>query len=59
MRYNLFTAADVNGQAGPGVSTGQALTRMERLADRVLPPGLDFEWTDIAYQQRQTAVLPV
>ena len=52
-RYNLYPAAEVQGVAAPGVSTGMALQRMDELAQRVLPPGIGFEWTEIAFQQEQ------
>jgi hydrophobe/amphiphile efflux-1 (HAE1) family protein len=52
-RYNLYPAAEVQGVAAPGVATGTALHRMEELARQVLPPGIGFEWTEIAFQQEQ------
>src|ERR1700757_3903622 len=52
-RYNLFPAAEVQGIAAPGVATGTALQRMEELAHQVLPRGIAFEWTDLAFQQQQ------
>ncbi len=52
-RYNLYPAAEVQGVAAPGVATGTALLRMEQLAAQVLPPGIGYEWTEIAYQQEQ------
>ncbi|HZC97417.1 MAG TPA: efflux RND transporter permease subunit, partial [Bradyrhizobium sp.] len=52
-RYNLFPAAEVQGVAAPGVATGTALQRMEQLAHQVLPPGIGFEWTELAFQQQQ------
>ncbi len=52
-RYNLYPAAEVQGVAAPGVATGTALHRMAELANEVLPPGIGFEWTEIAYQQEQ------
>ncbi|HEV2270349.1 MAG TPA: multidrug efflux RND transporter permease subunit [Steroidobacteraceae bacterium] len=52
-RYNLFPAAEVQGVAAPGVASGSALQRMEELAHQVLPQGIGFEWTDLAYQQQQ------
>jgi hydrophobe/amphiphile efflux-1 (HAE1) family protein len=52
-RYNLFAAAEVQGVAAPGVATGTALHRMEELAHEVLPKGIAFEWTDLAFQQQQ------
>jgi hypothetical protein len=51
LRYNMFPAAEVNGDTAPGISSGQAITTMERLAKQVLPSGMGFEWTDLAYQQ--------
>ena len=52
-RYNLYPAAEVQGVAATGVATGTALHRMAELANEVLPPGIGFEWTEIAYQQEQ------
>jgi hydrophobe/amphiphile efflux-1 (HAE1) family protein len=52
-RYDLFPAAEVMGVAAPGVATGSALHRMEELAHQVLPPGIGFEWTELAFQQQQ------
>jgi multidrug efflux pump subunit AcrB len=52
-RYNLFPAAEVQGVAAPSVATGTALHRMEELAHQVLPRGIGFEWTDLAFQQQQ------
>ncbi|MDR3466808.1 MAG: multidrug efflux RND transporter permease subunit [Xanthobacteraceae bacterium] len=51
-RYDLFPAAEVMGVAAPGVATGSALQRMEELAHEVLPPGIGFEWTELAFQQQ-------
>jgi HAE1 family hydrophobic/amphiphilic exporter-1 len=51
-RYDLFPAAEVQGSTLPGVSSGYALTEMEQLAAKRLPPGIGYEWTDLAYQQR-------
>jgi len=50
-RYNLYTAAELDGAAAPGYSQGQAIKIMERLAAETLPPGFTFEWTTLAYQQ--------
>lgn len=53
VRFNLFPAADLNGTTVPGFSTGQSLATMEQLADQNLPPGFGYEWTEIAFQERQ------
>jgi multidrug efflux pump len=52
-RYDLFPAAEVMGVAASGVATGTALRRMEELAHQVLPSGIGFEWTELAFQQQQ------
>ena len=50
-RYNLYPAAELNGDTRPGVSSGDGLAAMERIARGALPQGLSFEWTDLSYQQ--------
>jgi hydrophobe/amphiphile efflux-1 (HAE1) family protein len=50
--YNGYTAADINGSPAPGVSSGEAVQTMERLASETLPNGLGFEWTELTYQQK-------
>jgi multidrug efflux pump len=51
--YNLYPAAEVMGSAAPGVASGTTLARMEKIAKEVLPKGIGFEWTDLAFQQTQ------
>ncbi|MBW4707117.1 multidrug efflux RND transporter permease subunit [Roseobacter sp. YSTF-M11] len=52
-RYNQQVSVPVQGSAAPGVSTGDALIAMEELAASLMPPGLDFEWTELALQERE------
>jgi len=52
VRYNLYPAADLQGDTATGYSSGEAIATMERLAREILPAGMSFEWTGIAYQQR-------
>ncbi|NNA66443.1 efflux RND transporter permease subunit [Pseudomonas gessardii] len=52
IRYNGYPSADITGGAMPGVSSGQAVAVMERLAKEVLPEGMSVEWTDLTYQQK-------
>ncbi|MEO1491379.1 MAG: multidrug efflux RND transporter permease subunit [Pseudomonadota bacterium] len=51
-RYNLFPAAAVQGSTLPGVSTGEAIERLEALAESQLPDGFGFEWTELALQEK-------
>ncbi len=53
-RYNLYPSAAVSGNTSPGYSSGQALARMEQLAEEVLPVGFGYEWTELAYQEKST-----
>jgi multidrug efflux pump len=50
-RYNLYYSADINGNTLPGVSSGEMIAAVERLAKEHLPSGFAFEWTDLTYQQ--------
>ncbi|UZE51820.1 efflux RND transporter permease subunit [Rhodopseudomonas sp. P2A-2r] len=50
-RYNLYPAAELQGDTLPGVSSATALATMKKLADETLPSGFTFEWTDLSYQQ--------
>ena len=52
-RYNMFRTAEINGANAPGISTGEALQVMEDLADHELPQGYGYEWTSIAFQEKE------
>jgi HAE1 family hydrophobic/amphiphilic exporter-1 len=58
-RYNMYTTVPVQGNAAPGVSSAQALDKMEALAREILPQGTSFEWTELAFQERQTGNLAI
>lgn len=52
MRYNMYPSASLDGRGMPGVSSDEAISRMEQLAEQTLPQGMSYEWTDLAYQQK-------
>ena len=52
-RYNLYPSAAINGAAGPGFSSGDALTLMEQMAAQKLPPAMSTEWTGMSFQEKQ------
>ena len=54
-RYNNYRSITLRGQAAAGVSSGTAITAMEEVSDRILPPGYAYEWTGIAFQEKSTA----
>jgi hydrophobic/amphiphilic exporter-1 (mainly G- bacteria), HAE1 family len=49
--FNMFRSAQITGAAAPGVSSGQALAEMERLADRALPQGFSYAWSGISFEE--------
>lgn len=52
LRYNGYPAADIAGESDPRVlSSAQAMETLTALAEETLPAGMDFEWTDLSYQQ--------
>ena len=50
-RYNGVSSLEIQGQAAPGSSTGQAMAAMERLAQK-LPSGIGYEWTGLSLQEK-------
>jgi len=53
-RYNGVSSFEIQGEAAPGQSTGQAMAEMEKLMQR-LPPGIGHEWTGTSLQELQSA----
>ncbi len=49
--YNGYLAADLNGDAAEGYSSGQAQDAISAILEEQLPTGMTFEWTDLTYQQ--------
>lgn len=50
-RYNGLPSVEILGEASPGKSSGQAMELMQSLAAK-LPPGIDYDWTGMSYQER-------
>ena len=51
-RYNMYPAIAVQGAKTPDLSTGEALDKMEKLAKKILPNGVSYEWTEFALQEK-------
>jgi len=49
--YNLFRAAEIDGSAAPGLSSGRALAEMEALAKKKLPRGMTYEWSGLSLEE--------
>jgi len=50
-RYNGMPSMEIMGQAAPGLSSGQAMKEMEKMAAQ-LPAGVGYEWTGLSYEER-------
>jgi multidrug efflux pump len=51
-RYNGLPSVEIMGQAAPGVSTGEAMAEMEKMASK-LPQGVGYEWTGLSYEEKK------
>lgn len=51
-RFNGTAAVEIQGAAAPGVSSGQAMAEMQRIADEVLPPGYGISWYGVSFQEQ-------
>jgi HAE1 family hydrophobic/amphiphilic exporter-1 len=52
--YNLYPSATIVGAPARGVSSGQALTLMEGIAEKTLPQGISYDWTAMSFQEKLT-----
>ncbi|MGX5850341.1 efflux RND transporter permease subunit [Mesorhizobium sp. PL10] len=50
--YNLYPSASVLGVQAQGFSSGDAIKLMEAAAADTLPPGTDYEWTALSFQEK-------
>ena len=59
-RFNGFPSINIQGEAAPGRSSGEAMTAMEGFIKQ-LPRGFGYDWTGLSYQERQagTQVAPL
>ncbi len=49
--YNLFRSTEVNGNAAPGYSSGQALQALEEVAAEVLPAGYGYDFSGLSREE--------
>jgi HAE1 family hydrophobic/amphiphilic exporter-1/multidrug efflux pump len=50
-RYNKLTSAAITTMYAPGVSSGDAMAKIEELAKTALPEGYTFDWSSLSYQE--------
>jgi HAE1 family hydrophobic/amphiphilic exporter-1 len=54
-RFNVYRAAQVNGAAAPGYSSGQAMAALEDVARTTLPREIGYDWADLSYQENKAS----
>jgi hydrophobic/amphiphilic exporter-1 (mainly G- bacteria), HAE1 family len=52
-RYNLYPSASITGEPAQGYSSGEALNLMEQIASTSLPQSMNFEWTNMSFQEKK------
>jgi len=52
-RFNEYRSVEITGSPGPGYSTVQAMTALEKVAKDVLPKDMGYEWNALSYQQKK------
>src|SRR5438874_717580 len=54
-RFNNLPAVKIIGQGAPGVSSGQAIARVEQIAQEVLPSDFSYDWGGTSYQEKKAS----
>ena len=54
-RFNNLPAVKIFGSGLPGVSTGQAIANVERIANETLPSDFSFDWSGTSYQEKRSS----
>src|SRR6185436_8316568 len=55
IRFNNLPAVKLLGQGAPGVSSGQAIAEVERIARETLPADFSFDWGGASYQEKKSS----
>ena len=54
-RFNNLPAVKIFGQSAPGVSSGQAIERVEAIAREVLPADFSYDWGGASFQEKRSS----
>jgi hydrophobe/amphiphile efflux-1 (HAE1) family protein len=54
-RFNNLPAVKLLGQGAPGISSGQAIAVVERIAEEVLPPDFSYDWGGASFQEKKSS----
>jgi HAE1 family hydrophobic/amphiphilic exporter-1 len=53
MRFNMYRAAQLNGAAAPGYSSGQAMKALEEVFDQTMPREMGYDYSAISFQEKK------
>jgi HAE1 family hydrophobic/amphiphilic exporter-1 len=53
MRYNMYRSAQLNGAAGPGYSSAQAMKALEEVFDQTMPREMGYDYKDMSFQEKK------
>jgi HAE1 family hydrophobic/amphiphilic exporter-1 len=53
--YNLFRSVEIDGSAAPGYSSGQGLTAMQDLTQKMMLPGMSYQWTGLTLDELESS----
>jgi multidrug efflux pump subunit AcrB len=53
-RFNNLPAVKMLGSGAPGVSSGDAIAEIERIAAEVLPPDFSLDWSGASFQEKRS-----
>ncbi|MEK7322455.1 MAG: efflux RND transporter permease subunit, partial [Pseudomonadota bacterium] len=53
-RFNNLPAVKILGNGAPGVSSGQAIAKLEAVAKETLPPDFSYDWSGVSYQEKRS-----
>jgi len=54
-RFNNLPAVKLLGQGAPGISSGQAIAVVERIANQVLPADFSYDWGGASFQEKKSS----
>ena len=54
-RFNNLPAVKLLGQGAPGISSGQAIAVVEKIADQVLPADFSYDWGGASFQEKKSS----
>ncbi|HEY4014547.1 MAG TPA: multidrug efflux RND transporter permease subunit [Polyangiaceae bacterium] len=55
VRFNLYRSVEIQGVNAPGYSSGQALSALEDVAAKTLPPDMGYAWSGLSFQEKISA----